>query len=204
MNKFIEIPATQACLNKRTIIYGVGINDANYQVYNKVDGKRVKCPFYQRWANMIKRCYSSVNLIDRPTYKGCSVCDDWLIFSNFKKWMMKQDWENKHLDKDIISKGNKVYSPDTCIFVSGEINSLVNDQPRRRGKYKVGASYCESRGKFQSGCNVNGKRVPLGRFDTEQEAHDVYVSFKADLIRKVANEQSEPLKSALILFASKL
>ncbi len=204
MKEFPIIPVTQACLNKRSIIYGVGTNDADYQVYIKSDVVKIKCPYYQRWINMLKRCYSKVSLKERPTYIGCSVCGEWLLFSNFKSWMITQDWKNKHLDKDIISKGNKVYSPEKCLFVSSEINSLVNDQPRRRGKYKLGVSYCEDRNKYQAGCNVNGKRVGLGRFDTEQEAHEVYMSFKTDLIRDVASEQSEPLKSALISFSESL
>lgn len=114
--------------NKR-LVYGVGNNDADYVVEKReeigyVGGKRRRklmwvCPYYQTWKDMIKRCYSTKCQEKFPTYKGCSVSADWHTFSNFKAWMEKQNWEGKQLDKDILIEGNKVYSPETCVFVSG-------------------------------------------------------------------------------------
>lgn len=204
MSEFIEITKVKYYRSKEKSVYGVGINDAEYYVTSNINGIRSCCPYFQRWQNMLKRCYSKVYLMDRPTYSDCSVCDEWLTFSIFKEWMIKQDWQNNHLDKDILHAGNKEYSPSACVFVTSRINGLIHTNKKSRGKYKIGVSYCESRNKYQSGYNDNGKTVNLGRFDTELEAHQVYVLFKTDLIRNIANEQTEPLKSALILFASKL
>ena len=73
---------------------------------------------------MLQRCYSESHLVRQPTYKGCSVCEEWLTFSNFKSWMEQQDWEGKQLDKDLLVYKNKIYSPETCVFVSSVINSF--------------------------------------------------------------------------------
>lgn len=91
---------------KKTI-YGVGTNDANYLVVNK----GVRCPYYKKWSSMLERCFSKSLHKKHPTYIGCTVCNEWLLFSNFRSWMMKQEWVGMELDKDIISIGNKKYCP---------------------------------------------------------------------------------------------
>ena len=102
---------------KRSIVAGVGINDADYGIAG--------CPFYNRWLGMLQRCYGKAMQRLNPSYVGCSVCDEWLRFSVFKAWMEKQDWVGMELDKDILVLGNKVYSPATCVFVTPKTNSLV-------------------------------------------------------------------------------
>ena len=91
-------------MSKR-LVFGVGINDSDYEVYKyeTINGKRKatwKCPYYERWVSMLRRCYSPRSLEKYPTYKGCTVCEEWLTFSTFKKWMENQEWEDRHLDKD--------------------------------------------------------------------------------------------------------
>ncbi len=80
-------------MNESKLVCGVGVTDADYTVSKVVNGKNVKCPFYMRWTNMITRCYSAKALRARPSYIGCSVDSKWLVFSSFKVWMEKQDWE---------------------------------------------------------------------------------------------------------------
>jgi hypothetical protein len=115
---FIEKSATKKSLSGRRPVYGVGINDADYITIYKSNGSTLTCPFYRRWKNMLSRCYDKKYLERNKTYKDCSVCKEWLTFSNFKAWMIKQDWRGNHLDKDITSQGNKVYSPNLCLFVT--------------------------------------------------------------------------------------
>lgn len=115
------------------LVCGVGINDADY-VFQKwetiiVNGKRKQkliweCDFYRTWKSMLARCYSIKTQERQPTYKGCSVSDEWLTFSVFKNWMEKQDWEDKQLDKDLLFEGNKVYSSETCVFVTRMVSTL--------------------------------------------------------------------------------
>lgn len=113
------------------LVCGVGINDAGYKVQIKtserLEGKRTrtsiwKCPFYVKWQNMLERCYSKREAYH--TYEGCVVCEEWLIFSNFKKWMEKQNWEGKYLDKDLLGDG-KIYSVDTCCFLDNQTNTFI-------------------------------------------------------------------------------
>ena len=162
-------------LRKRTrLVGGVGINDADYSVYEYVDGRAIwRCPFYQTWVSMLHRCYSERLQNKYPTYKGCSVCDEWLIFSNFKRWMEQQDWEGKHLDKDLLKEGNKVYCPDWCIFVHHNINMFVTGSGATRGEYMIGVSWVLTYKKFRATCNnpFTCKSEYLGYFDTELEAH---------------------------------
>ena len=116
-------------LRNRSLKFGVGINDADYPVNPVVNGKRKICPFYNVWSNMIRRCYMD-DKNRRPqetSYIGCSVVDEWHKFSNFKRWMEKQDWKNNQLDKDLKVPGNKVYGPDTCVFIPKSINTLISE-----------------------------------------------------------------------------
>jgi hypothetical protein len=164
------------------LLYGIGINDANYVVkvceYVFIDGvrKRVEtwcCPYYTRWKNMLTRCYSTSYQNNQPTYKGCTVCDDWLKLSSFKTWMEQQDWEGKQLDKDILFHGNKVYSPETCMFVSPLVNSFFLREERvNRGEFPVGVSFDRNRNKYTAKCNqLDGSVRNLGRYDCPETAH---------------------------------
>lgn len=198
MSKFIEKPSSKISTSLRGSVFGVGINDADYVTGKKVNGKFVRCPFYRRWINMLTRCYDKNYQAKRPTYKGCSVCDEWLLFSNFKSWMIKQNWEDNHLDKDLLIKGNKLYSPSTCLFVSSHINTLLSDNKKRRGAHPQGVTYHKIAKKFQAQCQRKGKVKCLGFFDSEKEAHEAYKTFKYKLIKDIAIEQTEPLKSALL------
>lgn len=96
---------------------------------------------YQIWNNMINRCYNEKELSRNPTYKDCHVSEDWMYLSNFKEWCHQQigfDQVGWHLDKDILSKDNKVYSEDTCVFVPSEINCAVTNNKSVRGQFPQG------------------------------------------------------------------
>jgi len=182
----------------RKLVYGVGNNDAQYTVKGVVDGKQVLCPYYRRWFNMLTRCYDIKQLARQPTYIGCTVCDEWLTFSNFKNWMARQGWEGKELDKDILVQGNKVYSPATCIFVSHSINNLLASKGGNRGSYPQGVSFNKLSGKFVAQCSVDGKNKGLGYYKTIEAAQAAYRDFKYKVIRKLALEQQEPLRGAML------
>lgn len=147
---------------------------------------------------MINRCYSKRFHLLRPTYKDCTVCDEWLIFSNFKTWMVLQDWKGKVLDKDILEQGNKVYSPSTCIFVTTRINNLLGTHTTSRGEYPQGVYKDKLNNKYKAQCSVDGKYVHIGRYGTVEEAYSAYKKFKYNVIADVASTQEEPLKSALL------
>lgn len=187
------------------IVFGVGLNDAGYTVQPLVNGRREWCPFYSRWTNMLKRCYCKKFQDEYPTYIGCSVCKEWLTFSNFKKWMETQDWEGKYLDKDILDRENKVYSQDKCIFVSNHVNTLIVATDSARGSYPLGVYFYKRIGKFHAKVRVNCATQNIGYFDDQYEAHAAWKKSKIAIIISVANEQSDKrLVSALHRIADNL
>jgi hypothetical protein len=182
---------------KTILVFGVGINDADYAVIQKVNGKKMQCHFYTSWKDMIKRCYSDRYHQDRPTYIGCTVISEWLTFSKFKLWMDNQDWQGKQLDKDILIQHNKIYSPESCIFVTAEINKLLNRLSKKRGLHPMGVS-AVANDKYQSHCSTYGNCNYIGCYETSEEAHEAYKKFKYKHIAEIANQQSEPLRTALL------
>ena len=123
-------------------VYGVAyIGIGKYKA--KENGKQTKA--YNYWMNMLMRCYDPYYINKRLTYKDCFVCDEWLCFQNFAKWFYKHYYncnnERMHLDKDILCKGNKIYSPENCILVPKRINKLFTKSDRTRGKYPIGVSW---------------------------------------------------------------
>lgn len=86
--------------------------------YNKTNSKRA----LDKWKGMMVRCYNLKSLVRAPTYKGCSVCEEWHNFQNFAAWFKDNFKEGMHLDKDILTEGNKIYSPSTCKFVTPQEN----------------------------------------------------------------------------------
>jgi hypothetical protein len=188
---FIEIPATKRSMSGRKPKFGVGTNDADYTTESTVNNKRYVCPFYRKWCDMIRRCYDIKHHDRFPTYKECSVCEEWLTFSNFKSWMIKQNWEDMTLDKDIIKPGNKVYSPEGCAFIPRELNLLLVDRAALRGSCPQGVHWDKARGKYQAKVSDSGKVKPLGRFATSEQASAVYIKAKVKIILEAANQQSD-------------
>ena len=175
-------------------VFGVGINDLQHLTEKReyIDGKYRLiwcCPFYCKWKHMLERCYSEKHLSKHPSYKGCSVCDEWLTFSNFKKWMEIQDWEGKHLDKDLLVYNNKVYSPETCVFIPSNINTFL--VYTKKGEYPLGVCWSKSSGKFQSQISLGGCRKYLGVFTTENEAHRAWQKAKMTQCELLIEQEKE-------------
>lgn len=176
----------------------MGTNDAFYKVVEKefvfVDGKRKQvtvwtCPYYNTWGNMLCRCYSASFKRRSPTYEGCIVHEDWHLFSDFKAWMETQDWEGKQLDKDILVEGNKVYSPETCVFVSQSLNSFMLEGANSTNKYPIGVTWCKTKQKFKARCcnPFTGKDDSLGYHNCPQKAHEAWKARKAELAQEYIN-----------------
>ena len=195
----------------RKLVHGVGVNDADYVVQRKettgyVNGKRKQklvwiCPFYRAWTSMLERCYSIKFQERNPTYVGCSVSEEWLTFSVFKNWMEKQDWQDRQLDKDLLFEGNKVYSPETCVFVSRMVNMFTLDRGAARGAWPIGVNWHKGKNKFRSSCSnpFTKKREYLGLFTCEQEAHQAWLERKLELAKELAAIQTdERVAEALI------
>ena len=141
------------------------------------------------WHGMLRRCYDTKFHERRPTYKGCRVEDYLLNFQHMGKWIEDNyyeiEGETMCLDKDILCKGNKIYSRDTCVFVPQRINSLFTKCDNARGDNPIGV-HPTSSGNYQVHCNNGyGKKIPLGTYSTEEEAFRVYKEYKEKVIKEV-------------------
>lgn len=148
------------------------------------------------WAQILGRAYDKKFQIKRPTYKGVTVCKEWLNFQNFARWFYDQEFSNTkdgngrsyHLDKDILVRGNKIYSPETCCFVPQDLNSLLLLRGKCRGDYPVGVQRISSN-KFVSQMSKNGgKIIHLGTFTAPEQAFQAYKKAKEDYIKEVAEK----------------
>lgn len=167
------------------LVYGVGINDGKYRT--SLNNKHSK--EYNLWIAMIGRCYSETYLKECQTYRDCKVSDNFLNYTYFHEWCQtqvgfgKQGW---HLDKDLLSKSDKIYSEDTCAFVPNQINTFLADCSKARGVWPIGVYFHKKSGKFVARYRVEGKKKHLGLFKTPQEAFIVYKGHKEALCRDLA------------------
>lgn len=167
------------------LTYGVGISDDP----SVVGG--VKCPYRQRWSDMLKRCYSEKYHKDKPSYVDCFVCPEWLTFSNFKAWMEKQDWEGNVLDKDILFEGNKEYRPDCCVFVTHDVNQFINKGGKRNG-LMLGVTWLPDKNRYLAQVGrAKQQSGYIGLFQTELSAHNAYLSKKSELAIELASKQTD-------------
>ena len=187
----------------RKLVYGIGINDADYSLRSYVgtgkglDGRRNRrkvwaCPIYAKWVNMLCRCYSAGYQDLYPSYRGCSVTPEWLRFSVFKEWMDSKDWHGKELDKDLLVPGNKLYSPSTCCFISPRLNSFISERDYSEAELPIGVT-TQANGTFRTKCrDMNRKQVSLGTYQTKAEAHEAWRVFKLEMAKKHAALENNP------------
>lgn len=115
--------------------------------------------------------------------------------------MITQDWEGKQLDKDILIPGNKVYGPNTCLFVSQAINSLLTTQEKIRGPYPLGVT--TNRRGFKATVRKHNKNIHMGTYETPEEAHQVYLEKKSEWITELAGKETCPVTQNALLAAAK-
>ena len=174
---------------RRRVVFGVGINDSVKAISK--GRTRDDCDYYT-WHGMIQRCYDKKFQEKHPTYTGCTVCDEWKTFSNFQKWFTNPAngyKEGYHLDKDILIPGNKIYSPDTCIFVPKRINCMFSGSSKKNENgLPMGVQYSASRQQYYPVLSgLDGKNI-IDReyFRTAEEAWHVYAQYKKDYVESVA------------------
>lgn len=183
------------------LVYGVGINDAGYKVSPRgEDGKQVWCKIYTVWRGMLERCYCMRKQSKRPTYIGCSVVAEWHRFSNFRSWVLNQDYEGKQLDKDLLVPGNKIYGPAYCVFVSCAVNNFMTEHKVSKGVYPIGVHWSLTDKVFIASCSTGGKGSQyLGSFDNPQSASKAYKKYKRELAIQLAAVQTDSRIAEAIL-----
>lgn len=165
----------------------------------KTTKKGSKTKAYQTWKDMLRRCSDRMG---NPTYADCLVCEEWHNFQNFAKWHEDNHYEiegeQMHLDKDILVKGNKIYSPETCIFVPRLLNELFVKKNANRGDLPIGVSF--SKGKYLAKCSnpfQKNNQVSLGYYDTAEEAFDSYKKYKEGIIKEMAYRYKDKVPQRL-------
>ena len=176
----------------RKLVYGVGLNDSATPTSTVENGKRIQHKTYQIWKEMLGRCYSNRLQSKYPSYIGCSVCHDWLKFSNFRIWMESQKWQGNQIDKDLIFTGNKVYSPETCVFISGALNAFLVVGPQSNG-LPTGVSWDKQANKYVSHCRnpFSRKDENLGHFECKDMAHAAWRARKHQHAKTYATMQDD-------------
>ena len=172
---------------KRSLVFGVGVNDWAGKVW--VDGKPIW--EYQLWTDMLERCLSEKFKQKCPTYQGVTCSKEWLLMTKFIEnvsQMKGYDLKGWCLDKDILQKGNKLYSKETCCFVPQEVNLLLTKRDKARGGWPVGVYFHKRDGKFVAQLAINGKRKFLGYFTSPEEAFQAYKLAKEAQIKVVAKK----------------
>ena len=164
---------------------GVGIIGDKYSTYNK--GKKTK--EYALWCSMLDRCYSNKLHEKYPTYKDCSVSKNFAFFTFFVEWCRKQTGFNQsdfNLDKDLLIKGNKIYSENACCFLPKEVNIALTKRENLRGDSPIGVKFCKFSNKFTSRICRDGKFIHLGYFDDELTAFNAYKIEKEQYLQELA------------------
>lgn len=152
---------------------------------------------YRLWSNLIIRVYCEKHNAKHPAYKSASVCEEWLCFQNFAEWCENQQFFTAkddngcyyQLDKDIIVKGNKMYSPNTCCFIPSQINSLIISCGSKRGEYPIGVCLQKHSNTFLAQIRKERSvKHSLGSFSNPEEAFLAYKKAKESYIKEVAEK----------------
>ena len=168
-------------------VYGIGfIGEGSYKTIENY----IMTAHYKKWIGVLKRAYTNTKY-----YKDVTVCEEWHNFQNFAEWFEEnynpetmQGWQ---LDKDILIKGNKIYSPETCCFVPAEINSLFTRTNSKRGKYPIGVCMNKSNGRFLA--ILKAKKFSKS-YNTPEEAFQAYKIEKEKYIKEVADKWKPLIK----------
>lgn len=171
----------------KPVICGIG--------YHGSEDVDCKSDSYLKWHDMINRCYNAKFHERQPQYKGCTVCEEWLNYSNFKVWYDQNKVSDMpfDLDKDIVFKGNKVYSPETCCFVPHAINTLFLRTKAARGDFPMGVYYDKDKKKYRAVMSFMGRQIKLGYFDTAELAFNRYKEYKEDFIKDMAEQYKDAI-----------
>lgn len=198
--KFVTVTTTQQIRfgEVRDLLYpsveGIGINDLEFTETHM----QPRHPYYYMWVNMLRRSH---NVYSTYAYAGASCDKNWIYFSKFIEDIsnienhikgVEDSWQ---LDKDILVKGNKHYSKETCCFVPKEINSLLVSARQRRGKLPVGVGYNKRDKLFTSTVSIEGKRKSLGCYKDEISAFQAYKLAKEQHIKYIADKFKDEIAS---------
>jgi len=179
-------------------MYGIGyLGVGSYKSSKNHQSSKV----YTTWHSMFARCYNKKYHINRPTYTNCEVCNEWHNYQNFGKWYEENYYEVQNeqmcLDKDILVNGNKLYSPNTCVFVPKRINSFFNINTLSKSESK-GVGYLKKRNKYIVQCKNFIGENKYKYFDSYEDAIREYRESKNNTIDDIATYYENKIPQAII------
>lgn len=180
---------------KNKLVRGMGINDYPFSIGTG----SVRCPHYITWKNMLTRC-TTAEQTRRPSYSGTQVDPAWLSFTAFREWSVRQHWEGRHLDKDL--RGYKLYGPDTCLYITREINLFFTSSVSSR-THGVRRESRTARPSYRAQIYDAGKLKSLGTFDTADAAYAAWRFAKIDSARRLAMRSPIDLQEIVLQEAQK-
>lgn len=173
---------------RKSAVESVGLNDLVCTIGVK-DKIAKKC--WRTWRAMLNRCYDAKYHKTRHSYVSCSVCEEWHKLSSFKKWFDEHYVEGWALDKDILVKGNKVYSPATCCFVPQRINTAFIKREALRGNLPIGVT--TNGNKYIAQLSKYGRMIRSKTLGTIQEAFLEYKNMKENYLKELADKYKDQL-----------
>ena len=179
-------------------VFGAGVNNVDFEVV--VEGDHIWQ--YLMWKSMIQRCFSEKFKMTNLSYKDVTCCDEWLSFGNFLAWCNKEvGYRGKPvgmaLDKDLLIRCNKIYSPEACSFVPRDVNVLLTDHRTARGEYPQGVSFHKQDGRYKANVSCWGVKSSLGSFKAPEEAFAAYKIAKEAHVKIVATQHRDSIKPAV-------
>lgn len=161
------------------LVLGVGVNDLD------VCASGNAC--YEIWHSILQRTVDDKYKLLHKAYKDASICDEWLLLSNFKIWFDEHYVEGYCIDKDLLGLKSKVYSPDTCCFLPAEINAAIT---REKIERELPIGVMQHKDKFKAVCRLKY----LGIFDTVEDAKNAYLKEKKRYITELANKWKDKIE----------
>jgi len=170
---------------------GIGVHTST------INNKHTVC--YNTWNSMLRRCYSKLELQRFPTYNAVTVCREWHNFQVFADWFYSSNYQHGwQLDKDLLSGQRKVYSPETCLFIPAELNTLLTNKQRNNTSGFTGVSYDKTKNKWITQICMYGSLYHLGYFDAPSEASLVYQEARKSYIIQLKKKYSKSLPTSAI------
>ncbi len=163
------------------LLFGFAVNDTTEPVMTIAGGVKWVCPFYSKWYDMLRRVNTYNKIEKNASYEGKGIHQEWHKFSSFKSWMASQDWEGKHLDKDVLGSGD-VYGSEFCCFLPADVNAFVRgiNFPAERA---FGVNYNADRSVYVSRVYFDKKSINMGGFTNKYKAEMAYCLKKLECFK---------------------
>lgn len=148
----------------------------------------VRHPAFSVWKNMFDRVYDNGKF---PDYTGCSIVCEWCDYQNFAAWYCEKHpgKPSYEMDKDLLKIGNKVYGPETCCIIPGEVNQAIVTV--KSGKFPGIKKY---HNKGRANISTGGGEVICKYFYMIEEAQQFYIEHKDIRIKGLALKYKDYLK----------